>query len=458
MAQVLIDEELTRPLIIPDEPVAPLYIAPDTVKRTYDVIPRVLTEYLDGTRPIVRPDTSAVEETVPKVVFDPVDTMRIELTRYFWIMPARIYSMPVIFDGYNPPEPITLADAAPEGMDYYSRRIHELGVSERLYREAIYRNMYRDPGTVDYVASLLPVPPQHFHAVVEPTTGEVKLEPIQITPGDPSRTLGAVIKQRHWLHRFESSLQFSQAYISPNWYQGGSNNTNLVGNVFWNVKLNNKLHPNLTFETTVQYRVGVNSAPNDTVRNYNLSEDWFQINSNFGVKAVRNWSYSVSARLQTQLLNHYPTNGHKRIASLLSPGSANVGLGMTYNKNTKTVSLGISIAPLSYDLSTNIDRVINPEGPKTKSSYGSNTNISFNWKLRYNIRYSSRFYVYTDYHFVQADWTNNLSFNVTTYLQTQINCDLRYDTRTAWRADTQWHRIQLKELLSFGLNYQFKTA
>lgn len=49
----------------------------------------------------------------------------------------------------------------------------------------------------------------------------------------------------NWLHNFDASLQFSQAYVSKNWYQGGNSNLNAILNVLYNVSLNQKFHPNL---------------------------------------------------------------------------------------------------------------------------------------------------------------------------------------------------------------------
>jgi hypothetical protein len=41
------------------------------------------------------------------------------------------------------------------------------------------------------------------------------------------------LKKTHWLHLLDGSVQFSQAYLSPNWYQGGNNSLSLVANFLW---------------------------------------------------------------------------------------------------------------------------------------------------------------------------------------------------------------------------------
>lgn len=112
------------------------------------------------------------------------------------------------------------------------------------------------------------------------------------------------VKKRHWIRTFASSLQFSQAYVSPNWYQGGNNNLNTLIKVQYDVKLNPKYHPNLLFVSTLRYKLGLNSAPDDDLRNYSISEDLLQFNSTLGIKAASRWYYSLTAQFKTQIFNH----------------------------------------------------------------------------------------------------------------------------------------------------------
>ena len=116
--------------------------------------------------------------------------------------------------------------------------------------------------------------------------------------------------------------------------------------MLYNVSLNQKFHPNLIFDTSVQYKLGVNNAPDDTVHSYNISEDLLQINSKFGLKAARRWYYSVNLQFKTQLLNNYRVNTEDLTAAFLSPGELNLGLGMTYSyenpKKTLTFTAALS--------------------------------------------------------------------------------------------------------------------
>ena len=80
-----------------------------------------------------------------------------------------------------------------------------------------------------------------------------------------------------WLHNVGPSLQFSQAYVSKNWYQGGNNHLALLFNFYWNVNLNPVYHPNLLFQSSLSYKLGLNSTPQDEVHSYSISEDVFAI-------------------------------------------------------------------------------------------------------------------------------------------------------------------------------------
>ena len=273
------------------------------------------------------------------------------------------------------------------------------------------------------------------------------------------------MKKRHWIRSFNALLQFSQAYVSPNWYQGGTNNINMLANVVYNVKLNTEYHPNLLFETTAQYKLGINNAPNDTIHNYNITDDIFQVNTTFGIKAARRWYYSFTGQFKTQLLNSYNVNSTQLRSAFMSPGELTVGIGMTYNyaNAKKTFTFDASLAPVSYALRTCISNRIDPTkynieaGRKTSHHFGSTAEFKIFWRLSYNITFASRIFAFTDYETAQADWENTLAFEINQFLTTQIYCHARYDSSTPRCDDPSWKKLQIKEILSVGFAYKFST-
>lgn len=281
---------------------------------------------------------------------------------------------------------------------------------------------------------------------------------------DQATDINVDIEKRLWLKTFNASLQFSQAYISPNWYQGGKNNLNMLGNLYYNIKLNERFYKDIMFETTMQYKLGLNNAPGDTIRNYSISEDLFQLTSKFGLRAAQRWFYSITLAFKTQLLNSYNTNSRDLKAAFLSPGELNLGVGMTYNYSNpkKTFTANASISPLSWNMKSCTNKRINETafgidpGHKTVHQFGSSAECNMTWKLAYNITYTSRLFAFTDYSYFQGDWEHTVNFSINRYLSTQIYAHMRYDTSAKRLDDSKWHKFQFKEILSFGLSYSFK--
>lgn len=305
----------------------------------------------------------------------------------------------------------------------------------------------------------LPEPPKEYKVTIDPSTTGITYEEIKVDLAEANKEVAPLeIKRKNWLHSFQGSLQFSQAYNSPNWYQGGNNNVNLIGSFVWNVKLNPAFYSKILFENTVQYKLALNSAPDDTLRSYSISEDRFQVNTKFGLKATHNWYYSATMQFKTQILQNHPFNSRATTVSFLSPGELNLGLGMTYSTQVKKASFNVSIAPLSYNMicytNTSVTRF---PGKKVTSQYGSNFEGKMNWNIFHNINFSSRLYVFTNYEYIQGDWENNLSFTINRYLNTSINVHLRYDSSYPKRDDTNWRKLMLREILSFGFNYTFSS-
>ncbi len=394
-------------------------------------------------------------------------------TKLSFIKPGklpRVAFMPMVFDkvlyldSFNVVDKsLILAGDIPE-TDWLKR----VAESNRRYRSLKQWYVIAYPERVRYNINTLPVPPKTYKATVDPSTSKITLNEVIVNVAESDLKSGVApvdVIQKHWLHVLNASAQFSQAFVSPNWYQGGDNNINAIANLKWNVKLNSKFHPNLIAEATTQYKLSIASAPSDSIHNYAISQDIFQFNGTLGLRAVNNWYYSMTAMFKTQFFNNYKPNTRNMKAAFMSPGELNVGLGMTYNlKNKpKRFNVDVSIAPLSYNLKVSTSRHVPvknfgiKEGHKSVSEVGSNAEVKINWDIMWNINYTSRFFLFTDYDYLQGDWQNTVNFSINRYLSTQIFVHLRYDSSTPKDDRRSWGRWQLKEILSFGLQYQFKT-
>lgn len=333
--------------------------------------------------------------------------------------------------------------------------------SRNMMTDVLYSRMIENPSFIEYSYWKLPEPPrlpdddQSFGAYLRSLNlplSQNNDEDFQIHETTPI----------HWLHTFKTGIQFSQAYISPNWYQGGNNHLALLVDFLWDVALNQVYHPNLLFQNTISYKLGLNSTPQDKYHKYAISEDLFQWNLKFGVKAFRKWFYSFTAQFKTQFLNNYPQDSRTRTASFLSPGDLNMGLGMTYSIARKSLKFNASISPISYNLKTCIDRMVDPmqfnipAGRKLQNEIGSNAELTLEWKWARNIVYKSRLFLFSNYKYFQGDWENTISFNINRFLSTQIYVHARYDTSSEI-SDQKWKHFMLKEILSFGFSYALST-
>lgn len=332
----------------------------------------------------------------------------------------------------------------------------------RLQEDFMYATMVSDPSTIDYSYWDLPVPPRLLEDDVT-FAGYMRRLNLPDIDVDKAILPDEEIRRIHWLHTVGASLHFSQAYVSSNWYQGGNNHLALLFNFNWNVQLNQVYHPNLLFQSNLQYKLGLNSTPQDEVHKYSISEDLLQYNLNTGVKAFKKWFYSLNAVFKTQILKNFEQNSNVRTASFLSPGDLNIGLGMAYSHKNKlnTLQLTATISPLSYNLKTCITDKIDHSlyniaaDRKSRSEFGSNGEFNMLWLITPNISYKTRVFLFTDYSYFLSDWENTINFEINRFLSTQIYAHMRYDSST--ECLTKWKHFQLREVLSFGLTYTFST-
>lgn len=414
-------------------------------------------EALDST--IYAPDGRRWDEMLPaEVVGFALDTTIVlpPLPSYFF--------MPAVYDHFEFRDTVALMD--PMFSDRPEMRwIEEQQVLNKSMQRMKFNLFFRHPDKVKYNIAMLPQAPKAYHAVIDPTNHTVEIKEVVTGPTNRTTLVADEVKKRHWMRTFNASLQFSQAYVSPNWYQGGNNNLNILGQLFYNVKLNQQYHPNLLFDFTAQYKLGMNSAPDDSLRNYSISDDLLQINTTFGVKAAKRWYYSFTGQFKTQLLNSYTSNTRNLRSAFLSPGELTAGVGMTYNyaNAKKTFTFDASMAPISYNLKICTNPGINEknygirEGHNTVSKYGSTAELKLFWKLAYNISFNSRLFTFSDYDQIQSDWENTLKFDINRFLSTQVYAHIRYDSRGVPAEGTNWKKLQVKEILSLGFTYKFSS-
>lgn len=314
------------------------------------------------------------------------------------------------------------------------------------------------PDMVKYNLQNLPKAPKEYVIVNDPTKQTITIVEKSTLPTTTGLETKPV-KLKRWKMSFSSNVQVSQVYVSDNWYQGGNSNLNLLSDQLFTFNYNDP-SGTLLFENLVQWKFNLTTSPEDTVHTVRVSEDLFQINSKFGYKAFSKWYYSASMLFKTQLLTNYAPNSTVKETEFFSPGEFNLGLGLSYSfAYEKPVKLShtLTLAPLSYNMRfvalTDIDPTkFGIETGRVRNDVGSSLDYTMTWDIRYNIRWMTHLYAFTNYKNMLLEWTNSVDFSFSTYFSARVYLDLRYDNSVAPHPTLGYW--QIKELLSIGFSYK----
>ena len=316
------------------------------------------------------------------------------------------------------------------------------------------RAMARHPRKISYYWNALPVPPKEQVLNYEINRNAIKIIGTKIEAG----TIGMGLpKADRWKISFNSSVQFTQNYISENWYQGGESNINILGLQKMTIKHYDP-KGKIEFESVFDVRTGFYTTESDTMRMFRVNDNLLQINTKLGLKAIKNWYYASSLLFKTQIFNNYIANTDQLKSQFLSPAEVNLSVGMDYKRKNKKGNLEYSLlfAPVAYNLKyvANIKEINEQdfgidEGKHTNSQIGSSFTGNLNWKISNNVNWNARLFYFTNYEQSQADFENVFNFSINKFFSTRLAIHLRYDDGRG----QDIRNIQYKELLSFGFNY-----
>lgn len=430
--------------------------------------PRVFTGYRDLRHPL-RDRPFPDPEIAVRVWRDSVRTVTEEATPFdsetmipIWDGDTIVWYNPVVEEELpNVPDREDLSVAFGSATPEWLRKTID---TFRMQEDFTYEFMIENPEYIEYAYWDLPQRPR-LPEEDRSFRGFLMRQQIPHPIVTGALRVDSVPERINWLHTFNLAFQLSQAYVSGNWYQGGTSYLAFLGNFLWDVQLNNVYYPKLIFQSTLSYKLAINSTPDDEFHKYSVSQDQFQYNLKTGYKAVNNWYYSFLMQFKTQFMNSYPSNSITRTASFLSPGELNLGLGMTYSKENekKTLKFSASISPISYNFRTCIDdKVDHPQfgikpDRKWVNEIGSNAEVNFFAHIWGNTTYTTRLFIFSDYKLLQTDWENTLNFQFSRLFSTQIYAHLRYDTSADSKVNRKWKKLMLKEILSVGISYTFST-
>lgn len=384
--------------------------------------------------------------------------------------------MPPVFYGEYLPENLTFYDLDSGKSSYQPKPLmetysvftdYELAEKSKRMAQRYLENNH--PSYYHYSQNVLPKETVKAEKVKKKITDDFPLVvKSDVNFDDVDAPEKFIPERKYWKSHFESSIQFAQNYVSPNWHKGGNSSLNLNNREYVKYDYNKD---RVQFTNELEIKNTLYTAPNDTLRSFKVSDDVFRLHSNFGYRAFSKWYYTIDMEFKTQLLSSYAENSNVRQAGFLSPYSVNVGVGMKYDLNkkfkqkNKSLTFSANIAPLAYTFRQTIDDEINlskhfkkkegaDEYPTMENLFGSTINATLNFQINKNVSWYSRFYYNTNYKRIEGEWENRFSFAWSRFFSTNITLNMRYDDGVA-RSDDFDSLLQLNELLSFGFNYKW---
>ena len=268
-----------------------------------------------------------------------------------------------------------------------------------------------------------------------------------------------IVEASPWTRYATGLAQFTQNYISKNWYKGGSSSLAVLGIITAKATYKNK---NIEWDNYAEWRMGFNSVSGDTIHRIAANEDLFKVTSKFGIKALRNGllNYVATAELQTQFFHTWAgVNSTKLKTGFFSPLRLNVGIGLDYNPH-KTLSVVFS--PIAYKFifvsdTAHIDQTAYgiSSNSRVLNEVGSSITVTHSWQPLDEIKLDTRLYLYTNYKAIEFELEAVANFIINRFLTTRVSLYPRFDN-TVNSTSTERARMQFKELISIGFAHTFK--
>lgn len=269
-----------------------------------------------------------------------------------------------------------------------------------------------------------------------------------------------VVKPNYWTTSGSIAMNFTQNYISDNWYQGGESNKTMICEFDFDVNYNDK--DRISFRTHFDVDLGFATTKADTLHSLKTNTDRLRIESNLGYKLIKNLDATVKVKLESQSMPSYYTNSHDFASNFMAPFDANFSVGLNYKPTIKKIRLEIFFAPLSaynyrfvrYGKLTS--RYGIRAGRHHKEDFGTQLMITVpRQKISQLVNWYSKAEFYSNYARTFFQWENKFDVSLNRYLTASLNLYARFDDSAPRLKDEEFGYWQLKEFMTLGVTYSW---
>ena len=267
------------------------------------------------------------------------------------------------------------------------------------------------------------------------------------------------IRQQYspWYREARTLVQFTQNYISPNWYKGGHSSLAMLAILRGNIKYKKD---NFVWESTGEWRMGLSTTgKTDSIHKVNVTDDLLKIYSKAGYQVYSKLYLSGAVDLQTTLLPSWKANSQQLKSGLMTPIRFNLTAGLDYKPvDWVTINFSPATFKLVHAAISDSSRVLVTDfgidkGKKTLAEFGSSLRVEMKYKPLREIELYSLLYFYTNYRQIEFDWQIECDFIINRFRSTHLTLHPRFDSTVK---STEPQHMQFKELLSIGFNHYFR--